>query len=260
MEKPVHLEDYQERYVAFLDLLGFTAQVQRAERDFEVRAKLREILCLMRDTLCESPAIGMRFTYFSDCIVLSALRSRSGLWEMFQSIDLLTFNLLQYDVFVRGGLTAGLAHHSKDFVYGTGLIQAYALEREQAIAPLTLVAPEVVVDTRSYGPDFLCWLSEDSTDRYFVNYLRRFAEYRREPRLPGMVVMEDPAQRVMQFVQHRLNSHTGSILEKAQWFQAYWNRTVATEGVFGAIEVGITGQYRSSGPTIIVRRMVAPSC
>src|SRR5580692_5464230 len=52
--------------------LGFKAQVERAEENLEQRAKLRDILSLMRDTLCESPAVGMRFTYFSDCIVLSA--------------------------------------------------------------------------------------------------------------------------------------------------------------------------------------------
>lgn len=149
VEKTTHLEDYQERYVALLGLLGFAAQVGRAERDREERAKLHEILCLMRDSLCEGPSIGMRFTYFSDCIVLSALRTGGGLWKIFQSIDLLTFDLLQYDVFVRGGLTGGLAHHSKDFVCGTAMIRAFELENEKAVVPLTLVAPEVVVDARS---------------------------------------------------------------------------------------------------------------
>jgi hypothetical protein len=252
------VDDYQERYVAFLDLLGFKAQVERAEENLEQRAKLRDILSLMRDTLCESPAVGMRFTYFSDCIVLSAQRTRAGLWEMFQSIDLLTFNLLQYDVFVRGGLTAGIAHHSKDFVYGTALIRAYNLERESAGGPMTLVAQEVLADATANGLDFLLWLVEDSPVRYFVNYLRRFAEYRREPRLPGTVVMDDPGQRVINFVCQRLNTDAGSVLCKAQWLQAYWNRTVAKEGVFSAIEPGLAQDYVSSGPTIMMRRAVGP--
>ena len=40
-------------------------------------------------------------------MVVSADRTAPGLWEMFQSIFTLTFNLLQYDVLVRGGLTGG---------------------------------------------------------------------------------------------------------------------------------------------------------
>lgn len=250
------VDDYQERYVAFLDLLGFKVRVERAERDLDQRAKLREILSLMRYTLCESPPVDMRFTHFSDCIVLSAQRTSAGLWEMFQSIDLLTFNLLQYDVLVRGGLTAGMAHHCKDFVYGTGLIRAHKLESESAEGPMTLAAQEVLADATTYG--FLQWLVEDSPERYFVHYLRRFAEYRREPRFPGMVVMDDPGQRVIQFVCQRLNTDTGRVLAKAQWLQAYWNRTVVKEGVFTAIEPGLAQQFVSSGPTIIVRRQAGP--
>jgi hypothetical protein len=175
---------------------------------------------------------------------------------MFQSIDLLTFNLLQYDVLQRGGLTAGLAHHSKDFVYGTPLNRAHHLESNIADGPMTLIAQEVIEDARTYGPDFLLWLVEDSPERYFVNYLRRFAEYRAEPRLPGMVVMEDPGQRVINFVCQRLKTDTGRVLAKAEWLQAYWNRTVAKHGVFSAIEGGLTQPFVSSGPTIIVRRPV----
>lgn len=275
VESSVDVDDFQERYVAFLDLLGFKAQVERAERNIEQRVRLREILSLLRDTLCESPSIGLRFTYFSDCIVLSAQRTLAGLWEMFQSIDLLTFNLLQYDVFMRGGLTAGLAHHSEDFVYGVPLIRAYKLESESAGGPMTLVAQEVLGDARTYGPDLLRWLVKDTStcffarywrtirgaargERYFVNYLRRFAEYRREPRLPGEVVMDDPGQRVIHFVCKRLKSDTGSVRSKAEWLQAYWNRTVAKEGVFGTIEPGLAQQYVSSGPTIIERRLSVP--
>jgi hypothetical protein len=253
----VDVDDYQERYVAYLDLLGFRTLVERAERDRDERAKLREILGLMRDTLCESRPIDMHLTYFSDCVVLSAQRTGAGLSEIVKSIDLLTFNLLQYDVLVRGGLTAGIAHHSRDFVYGTPLIRAIDLEKEGHGPPMTLVAQEVLDDATAAGADFLPWLAEDTPGRYFVNYLRRFAEYRREPRLRGTVNMDDPGQRVVHFICHRLNTDTGSELSKARWLQAYWNRTVAKEGVFSAIEPGLGQQYVSSGPTIIRRRPVS---
>jgi hypothetical protein len=252
------VEDYKDRYVAYLDLLGFKAQVESAERDPAEMAKLREILTLMRDTLGENPLIGLRFKYFSDCIAVSAERTAEGLWEMFQSICTLTFNLLQYDVFVRGGLTAGGTYHGVDFFYGTALSRAVMLEKCARNRPITLVSQEVVDDARRYGDGFLEWLIEDSPGDHFIHYLWQYAAYRPTPRLPGTVNLDDPGRRVIDFVCQRLNRDKDTILAKAEWLQGYWNRTVAVGGMLGSIEAGVTERYISEGPTIVFRRMVAP--
>ena len=47
-------EDYSDRYVVFLDLLGFKAEVERAEQNPAERQRLHDILKLVRDTLCEN--------------------------------------------------------------------------------------------------------------------------------------------------------------------------------------------------------------
>jgi hypothetical protein len=248
--------DYRERYVAFLDLLGFKALVKSAESDAVERERLLEILRLLRDTLCENPKLGMRFTHFSDCIVLSIDRTAAGLWEAFQSIDLLTFYLLQFDCLIRGGLVAGGVHHSERFVYGTAVNEAHRLESECAENPMTLVSQEIVDDAAGYGAHFLEWLLEDAPTRHFIHYLRQYADYRPSPPLPGMMIMDEPAKRVTDFICHRLNVDTGRVLAKSQWFRAYWNRTVASRGTFRSIESGVTERYISRGPTIGVRRIV----
>lgn len=247
--------DYRDRYVAFLDILGFRSFVESAESKPKERARLQEVLNLMRDTLCQNPAIDMRFTHFSDCIVISIERTAQGLLEAFQSIDILTFNLLQFDVLLRGGLVAGGAYHGKDFVYGTAVNRAYELESKYALNPIVLVAPEVLEDARSYGHAFSAWLLEDSPGRHFIHYLRQYAEYRPEPVYPGKVILDEPAKRVIDFVCRRLNSSTGSVLAKAEWVREYWNRTVAVHGVLGSIESGVTEHYHSRGPTIMMRRV-----
>ena len=251
-------DDYKDRYVAYLDLLGFKAQVESAERDIAERAKLREILRLVKYTLGENPSIGLRFKYFSDCIVVSAERTAEGLREIFQSISALTSNLLQYDVFVRGGLTGGGAYNGADFVYGTAVSRAVDIERQCAKHPITLISQEVVDDAKLYGAGYLEWLIEDSPGRHFVHYLRRYAEYRPMPIYPGKVILDDPGRRVIDFVCQRLNRDKGTILAKAEWLRAYWNRTVAVHGVFGSIEAGVMERYICDGPTIVRRRMAAP--
>jgi hypothetical protein len=251
------VNDYREKYVVFLDLLGFRAVVKKVGQDVLERHRVIEALKLIKDTLSTNPAIDLRFTHFSDCIVLSAERSPHALWEIFQSIELLTFNLLQFDFFVRGGLTVGLTHHSQDFVFGTAVTEAYELESKMASAPLVLLSGEVTQDAMKLGRDFTQWLKEDGPDRYFVNYLMRYAEYTSE-RLVGKVVLEYPAERIASFVGQRLNNDKDGVLKKAQWFQMYWNDTVAARGTLSRIEARATLPKIESGPTIIVRRLVAP--
>jgi hypothetical protein len=246
---------YEDRYTAFLDLLGFKHQVEIAERNSAELAKLHEILGVVKESLGENPKIGFRRNYFSDCIVLSADRTHVGLAEMLQSIKLLTTNMLQYDVLVRGGLTAGGAHHSREFIYGTAVNRAYLLERECARNPLTLVSEEVLEDAEKYHNGFLGWFKEDGPKRYFVHYLIEYAAYRPEPIYAGKWIMDDPGARTVDFICQRLNRDTGSVLGKAEWFQAYWNETVAVHGIFGRIERGVTERYISNGPIIAYRRM-----
>jgi hypothetical protein len=73
------------------------------------------------------------------------------------------------------------------------------------------------------------------------------------------MILDDPGDRIINFVCQRLNRHAGSVLEKAEWLQAYWNNTVATRGVFGMIEKGVPERCDSRGPTIAYRRIAGPA-
>ncbi len=253
------VNDYQEKYVVFLDLLGFGELVRKVGQDVLERHRVVEALKLVNGTLCQMPVIDLRFTCFSDCIILSAEHTANALWEIFRSIELLTINLLQYDILVRGGLSVGLTHHSKDFVFGTAVLEAYDLERkkEKASGPLVLLSPEVVQDAMKLGPDFAQWIKEDGPDRHFVHYLMRYAEYTPE-RQAGKVLLEPPAKRIVYFICQRLNNDKDGVLKKAQWFQTYWNSAVAERGVLPRIEAGVTLKEPEEGPTIITRRLLAP--
>ena len=253
--------EYRERYVAFLDLLGFRALVENAEVNEEARERLTESLDHLRGTLCNDPAIDMRFTYCSDSLVGTAERSQHGLWELLASVCSLTCNLLQNDVLVRGSMTRGGAFHSHQFVYGTAVSRAAVLEKDRAEGPkgpLVLLSPEVYEDAKAYGQPFLDWLEEDAPGRYFVHYLRGYAEYRDTPALPGKQVLDDDAGRVVHFISRRLMEDTGGVLGKAQWFQSYWNRTAARSGGFAAIESGIVPERPEGRGSIVIRRLVAP--
>jgi len=253
------VNDYREKYVLYLDLLGFSKLVEKVGQDVLERHRVVEALKLVKGTLSENPAIYLQFTCFSDCIVLSAQAVPHALWQIFQSIETLTCNLLQYDILARGGLTRGPMHHSKDFVFGTALVKAYDIERNQASAPLVLLSSEVAHDALKLGPDFGQWLKEDGTGRHFVNYLMRYQDYTSGMQV-GKVVLEPPAKRISYFINQRLKNDQGTVLEKAKWFQSYWDNTVAARGVLPLIETGVgaTMTNPEEGLTIIVRRLIAP--
>jgi hypothetical protein len=252
--------EYRERYAVFLDLLGFKALVENAEANGETRERLTESLDRMRETLCNDAAIDMRFTYCSDCIIVTAERSQRGLWELLTSVRTLTCNLLQNDVLVRGGMTLGGVFHSHQFVYGTAVNRAISIEKNSvqgAKGPFVLLSPEVYEDAKAYGQPFLDWLEEDAPGRYFIHYLRAYAEYHDTTPFPGKQVLDDDAGRIVHFISRRLMEDTGRVLEKAQWLQSYWNRTVAKPGGFATIENGIVYERPDGCGSIVIRRPIA---
>ncbi|MES2367276.1 MAG: hypothetical protein V4563_15470 [Pseudomonadota bacterium] len=250
---------YADKYVVFLDLLGFKARVEDADATPQARQELLHVLNIVRDTLCNNDMMGMRLTHFSDCIIFSANRTAEGLWEILQSVNMLTFNLLNYDFLVRGGLAVGGVHHDENFVYGSAVNKAYFIESTEARYPMTLVSNEVLNDIKAYGLQFEEYLMQDSEGRYFVHYLRSYAEYTPLPIYSGKVILDHSGRRVVDFICHRLNTHSDPrVLEKDIWFQNYWNNTVAVLGVFGRIEAGVTERDLNHGPTVMVRRIAGP--
>lgn len=247
--------EFNELYIAFLDLLGFKSQVEAAESDPTAHEKLRNVLRLVHESLCENPSINFRLNYFSDCIVLSCERTPNGLYEMFRSIRMLTVNLMQYDVLIRGGLAAGRVHHSKEFLYGAAFNRAYKLESEEARVPIVLLSEEVVEDARKYGQSHLGLLFEED-GRWFIHFLIEYAVYRPTPIYLGMVILDRPGARIINFICQRLNKDSGSIKEKAEWIRTYWNRTVAIHGIFGRIEEGVPEQTDLGDPTIVLSRLL----
>jgi hypothetical protein len=227
---------YRTKYVVFMDILGFKELVEEADRGPETRGKLLRALTRLKRTATANPHFGLRLSHFSDSLILSVDHSPKGLAQLLLSVDLIVFNLLQLDVFVRGGMAIGGVHHDEDFVYGLAVNAAYELEQTKPGNPWILVSDQVANDMISSG--FGHYLERDPDEevsRPFLHYLLQYATYDPQKPTPGMVVLDDSAAQLMRSLAHRLSTHSGEVLRKAQWFQEYWNRTVAPAGVFGRI-------------------------
>lgn len=239
---------YSDKYVVFLDLLGFKAKVEEADTNAESRRILLDVLDRVRTSFGNYDNIGMQFTHFSDCLILSANRTLDGLKAIIHLIIVCTLNLLVEDFFIRGGLTAGGIHHDQYFVYGLAINKAYEIEHKKAIYPMTLISDEVISDMKNNWSLFSEYIIKNEDGNYFVHYLKQFSDYTLVPQ-EGAQILEEPSLRIIDFICNRLNEHSNNteILAKVTWFQNYWNDTVAIKGILGRIESGVTERNLGHG-------------
>ena len=236
MAEPQMAEElYQQKYVAFLDMLGFSNLVMDSAQDPSAHARIIEAIKRLKDTACDNPATGMITTYFSDCIVLSCERSPRGLAEMLQCLTIIAENLLVVDVLVRGGLTVGAIHHDRQLMFGPAMLEAYRLESIEANHPTILIAPAVRSDIEAAGLQIYMVHDDAEPERYYLHYLINFAIYDPTPR-PGLHILEGPARLVRHYIARRIAGGIGSPLDKALWLERYWNETVGAQGHLGMVD------------------------
>jgi hypothetical protein len=233
----------------YLDILGFKEKVEEADKNAESRQILLNILDSVRTSFGSYDKVGMQFTHFSDCLILSANRTPDGLKAILNSIVLCSLNLLVKDFFIRGGLAVGGIHHDQYFIYGLAVNKAYEIELNKATYPMTFISDEVITDMKADWSRFCESVIENADGNYFVHYLKQFSDYTMIPQEEGGCNLKEPSLRIIDFICNRLNEHSNNpnVLKKDVWFQNYWNNTVAVNGVLGRIEAGVTDRDPGHG-------------
>lgn len=144
-------QDYEERVVAFIDVLGFSDLVAHSSGDIHSLCRLTSALDAFYNLLWEYEADGIKssfaFTQFSDSIVVSALADSKDSFEMVQQllrgIILLAFD---YGIFVRGGIAKGQLIHDETMLVGPAMVEAYRLESKAAIYPRVILSEELKLE------------------------------------------------------------------------------------------------------------------
>jgi hypothetical protein len=131
--------DYQERIVAFIDVLGFSALVKASGSDPEAQAKIRELIGTneLFDQFMKLLPLATA-TFFSDCFVVSMGRTDQVLF-MVREVGYLCKRLLLQGLPCRGAITVGPLHHHDRTVVGPAFVDAYHMERSVAIYPRVIL-------------------------------------------------------------------------------------------------------------------------
>jgi hypothetical protein len=183
-----NLESFKERFVAFVDILGFRDIVRRMQSEHALFVTARDALKTIEEQskrieeyrlLCNRPRTGHRasflsptdleMTAFSDCYLISD----TSAWQLLAAVQALGSNLLAQGILTRGAIVSGLAYHKGRVAFGPAVIEAYELECHVAKYPRILVTDAVC--KASHCEDKTFWsgrlLRRDVDGCSFINVL-----------------------------------------------------------------------------------------
>ena len=137
-------QKYEDRLVAFIDVLGFSNLVDDTKCDEQKLRHLTAGLDTLYNRIWAWEADGVyssfAFTQFSDSIVISALAESSDSFAMLQQLLLGVMELVDdYDILVRGGIARGQLIHDRTMVVGPAMVEAYHLESKEAKYPRIII-------------------------------------------------------------------------------------------------------------------------
>jgi hypothetical protein len=231
---------YEERYCAFVDILGFSdliGEIRNGKARFEtVRDLLEKIHKPRTFELVGQGDADFQAQSISDAIAISTRLTEAGLGMIIDVVEQLTFNALHAGYFTRGGLCRGLLYHDQNMVFGEALVKAYHLESRFARYPRIMITKQVFDDAmesnlRGY---FVDHLSQADDGPYFVNVLAELKNsllildgaFSKEAAivLEKLSYFEAIRSRIAQRLAEAADNPEHFM--KVQWFARYWNNSL----------------------------------
>lgn len=227
---------YTNRFVCFIDILGFKDHIQKNTGSSDVLnliLSLKHINYIGKRNILFSPSQiidGVSFSYFSDCVVLTAEDTLDCLDELMRKACIIVYYLLFFKFFTRGALTFGPVYHDQDFCFGPAFVQAYELERSTAIFPRVILDTEKLygssVNVNSWISGFRWWSSQplqiDPADGHiFIDYLK-IAFDSIEAHWSDEEVRADHYH-IKKFISDGLQNPNKRIAQKYQWAKERYN-------------------------------------
>ncbi len=243
-----HPPEYEDRYCAFVDILGFRqliAQLDTGGTSFEaLRGLLTRIHGAHSGAALDISGTDFRAQSISDAVAISTNVNAAGLGEIFRSLTALTLDLLVEGYFIRGAIVKAPLYHDDKIVVGKALVQAFHYESEVAKFPRIVVTRDVKTDLVMFGsalaPEKLYPKMENlrrSQDgpMYLdvlgpiANLLKKSEHYYRAKELtPAEGVEIRRLSQIRDKIQQRYEEAMDEPphFEKVRWFARYWNEAI----------------------------------
>ncbi len=235
------IENYGNRFVAFIDILGFKSIVENTENDTSEYIRIKNVLNYIagvRTDNYQGPlakyGILKEISVFSDSIVISYSQDISiggSLFHILLDLIFLCLDLLNANIFVRGAVTHGKMYHDEKVCFGPAMIDAYQKEEKIAVYPRIIIdAKAIEMGIKYHGqsntPEWECEylaniISQDKDGQFFLDYLSQIQEF------DSTEAYINYMRRIKNYITMNLSKEYDSkIQEKYLWFAEYYNKAL----------------------------------
>jgi hypothetical protein len=236
MKMTVELEQYENRVIVFIDILGFREQVKQTTTDPRHFINLRNTLNFISDLKSHNDKtekeLGREITVFSDSIVISYPVEMLGsvFWLLLDVVHI-QLDMMQKGILMRGGITFGQLCHNDNIVFGPAMVDAYDLESKVAIYPRVVVNEKLfqLAGEHSHNSpeeevkSVLELCKKDWDGQWYVDFLRQHQEVNTEQQyLEAIKIIKGVIESEIE-----KNQAKPSIKMKYQWLQRYFNEVVS---------------------------------
>ena len=235
--------NYELKYVAFLDMLGFKTMVNQSAGDQNILNKVNMALSytgkMQHDNYYGNMPLvdlGKQITAFSDSIVISYDASMpGGGFHVLMDLVFICIDLLGIGIPIRGGVTVGPLIHDAHKCFGPAMNEAYLMESQIAIFPRVIIDQNVIryglsnpgeANTIMHEAEYLdVLIKKDPRDGLlFLDYMKQCNEF------DSQEVYNDYIIRTRDFIIRNLymNAYDDRLYLKYEWLKWYFNETIAT--------------------------------
>ncbi len=192
---------YENRIVAFIDILNFKNKIKATEDKDEVKAEsqLNKLIYVLEyiqkefAKIVKNNQLAFQVTMFSDSVVFSVREHNSlDFIAIVELLKKLQINLIKEDILLRGGIVFGKIIHDERKIIGPALIEAYELEGKSALYPRIVVDPNILEMTARENEfsdglfniadfDNKKILQQDFDGTYYVEYFSDAEKYLENP-------------------------------------------------------------------------------
>lgn len=227
---------YQERYILFLDILGFKSLVSRIEKGNKLDLEKLEVITKFLQSMNEEQAIAnaqqdlasdkATYSIFSDSVVISVAATKGGMISLLARVMGIPMRWMREGIFVRGAITKGRLLHTPEFLVGSAMIKAYDMESTLAQYPRIVIDKIVFNEAQKMlPPEMQDWLNSTIfMDADGLLALEPFHPYYASGVLggetgSGAVFAEEHLRKVRDEIQNALTEHVNNdrIRVKYHW-------------------------------------------
>lgn len=267
--------NYEQRIVAFIDILGFRALLDetvskdgkdlpnRIDEVINAYESIREIWDLDKksETINLKTYSSKQVTIFSDLIVVSfKAEEPSEVFFTLLEIKWLIMRLLNHRILCRGAVTLGKLIHKNEYIFGPALAEAYMLESKAALYPRVILDRNIVEagatfkskdHTSKQELEYVeSLLERDSDGMYYVDYFYKAQSELDDPQYDFPAYIQNLGEIIRKGLMGSSHHSKADLRVKYSWMRERYNNMVekvtsknAVKGLKNAGELDLADFY-----------------